>query len=46
MSIMKILLSPAKTLDYESVLPTTKHSEASFLDITQKVNTKLSYPLP
>ena len=39
---MKILLSPAKTLDYESVLPTTKHSEASFLDITQKVNTKLS----
>ena len=42
MSIMKIILSPAKTLDYESPLPTTKHSEAAFLDITQKVNTKLS----
>lgn len=39
---MKLVLSPAKTLDFESALPTTRYSEAAFLDTTRKVNSKLS----
>lgn len=38
---MKIVLSPAKSLDFESKLPTSKHSEASFLEDSQKLNTIL-----
>ena len=34
---MKILISPAKSLDFESKLPTNKYSNFSFLDATLKV---------
>lgn len=39
---MKIIISPAKTLDFESPLPTKRHTEAAFLDISEKVNHKLA----
>ena len=39
---MKIVISPAKTLDFETALPTTRHTEPAFLDTTIKVNNKLS----
>lgn len=39
---MKIVISPAKTLDYESPLPTEKYTEPAFLDTTIKVNKKLA----
>ena len=35
---MKILLSPAKSLDYKSVLPTSKISEGCFLNEAQYLN--------
>ena len=35
---MKLLLSPAKSLDYESKLPTTKTSEGCFLAEAQRLN--------
>jgi len=39
---MKIVLSPAKSLDFESKLPTTRGTQPQFLDTTIKVNKKLS----
>ncbi|SDR66502.1 hypothetical protein SAMN04487764_0066 [Gillisia sp. Hel1_33_143] len=39
---MKILLSPAKSLDFESKLPTTRGTQPQFLDTTIKINKKLS----
>jgi len=36
--IMKLVLSPAKSLDYESKLPTTKTTEACFLNEAQRLN--------
>lgn len=35
---MKLVLSPAKSLDYESKLPTTKTSEACFLNQAERLN--------
>lgn len=35
---MKLVLSPAKTLDYESKLPTTKSTEAEFLQQSERLN--------
>lgn len=34
---MLVLLSPAKTLNYESALPSAKHSQPRFLDDSQKL---------
>ncbi len=39
---MKLVLSPAKSLDFESELPTNKHTKPGFLDTTEKINKKLS----
>jgi cytoplasmic iron level regulating protein YaaA (DUF328/UPF0246 family) len=39
---MKIVLSPAKTLDYESELPTEKSSQPRFLDEAETLNNKLA----
>lgn len=39
---MKIVVSPAKTLDYESKLPTTRGTQPEFLEIASKLNRKLS----
>lgn len=38
---MKILLSPAKSLDFESKLPTEKHTQALFLTEAEKLNSIL-----
>jgi uncharacterized protein len=38
---MKIVISPAKTLDFESPLPTDAHSIPQFLDETEKINASL-----
>lgn len=39
---MKIVISPAKTLDYETKLPTSRGTQPEFLDITASVNRKLA----
>ena len=39
---MKIVVSPAKTLDYESKLPTTRGTQPEFLETASKINRKLS----
>ncbi len=39
---MKIVLSPAKSLDFESKLPTTRGTQPQFLETAIKVNKKLS----
>ena len=39
---MKIVVSPAKTLDYETNLPTTRGTQPSFLEITATINRKLA----
>ena len=38
---MKILISPAKSLDYESKVPTEQHSNPFFLDKAVKLNESL-----
>lgn len=38
---MKILISPAKSLDFESKLPTTRGTQAAFLKSTKDVNATL-----
>ena len=43
---MKILLSPAKSLDYKSVLPTSKISKACFLDEADYLNSILREKTP
>ena len=43
---MKILLSPAKSLDYKSVLPTSKISKACFLDEADYLNSILREKSP
>lgn len=35
---MKLVLSPAKTLDFESKLPTTKSTESQFLSSSERLN--------
>ncbi|MDT0675808.1 peroxide stress protein YaaA [Autumnicola musiva] len=39
---MKIVVSPAKSLDYESKLPTTRGTQPQFLGTTAKLNRKLA----
>lgn len=39
---MKIVLSPAKTLDYESKLPTNRATEPQFLDEAETLNNELA----
>ncbi len=39
---MKIVVSPAKSLDYKSEVPTTKATQPLFLETTAKINRKLS----
>lgn len=39
---MKIVISPAKTLDFKSNLPTTRGTQPPFLETTTKVNRKLA----
>ncbi|GEQ87267.1 UPF0246 protein [Patiriisocius marinistellae] len=38
---MKIVVSPAKSLDYESKLPTTRGTQPKFLEQAEKLNAKL-----
>lgn len=38
---MKIVVSPAKTLDYESKLPTTRATQPKFLEEAELINNKL-----
>ena len=38
---MKLVLSPAKSLDFETELPINKHSEAVFLDEAAQINKQL-----
>lgn len=35
---MKIVISPAKSLDFETVLPTSKYSQPQFLEQSEKLN--------
>ncbi|MBI6119958.1 peroxide stress protein YaaA [Salegentibacter maritimus] len=39
---MKIVVSPAKSLDYESKLPTTRGTQPAFLETTAKLNRQMS----
>ncbi len=43
---MKIVISPAKSLNFEKVLPTTKHSEALFLKEARQVHKVLKQKSP
>lgn len=38
---MKIIISPAKSLDFESKVPTSLHSQPQFLEQSEKLNKKL-----
>ena len=44
--IMKIVISPAKSLDFESDLPTQKFTDATFLEEAQQINSKLKKLAP
>ena len=39
---MKIVVSPAKTLDYNTKLPTSRGTQPSFLETTATINRKLA----
>jgi len=43
---MKIVISPAKSLDFETKLPTNKHTKASFLKQALEINTILKQKSP
>ncbi|MDH7444566.1 peroxide stress protein YaaA [Aquimarina sp. 2201CG14-23] len=43
---MKIVVSPAKSLDFETALPTQKYTEPSFLAEAEKLNTILQKKTP
>lgn len=43
---MKIVLSPAKSLDYETPLPTQKHTEPHFLEEARQLNKVLAKKKP
>ncbi|MEP5429511.1 MAG: peroxide stress protein YaaA, partial [Flavobacteriaceae bacterium] len=43
---MKIVISPAKSLDFETVLPTTKYSQPQFLEQSKKLNVILAKKKP
>ena len=38
---MKIIISPAKSLDFESNVPTTLHTQPRFLEQSSKLHKKL-----
>lgn len=38
---MKIVVSPAKSLNYETKLPTTRGTQPQFLEQAETLNTKL-----
>jgi len=40
-TFMKLVLSPAKSLDYDSKLPTKKATQPDFLDSSKRLNTQL-----
>ena len=35
---MKIVISPAKSLDFETTIPNSRHSQATFLEAAEKIN--------
>ena len=43
---MKLVLSPAKSLDFETKLPTPKHSQACFLNEAERINRLLKKKSP
>jgi len=43
---MKIVISPAKSLDFESVVPTEEYSDPQFLDQAEKINKVLKKKSP
>lgn len=43
---MKIVISPAKSLDFESDLPTQKFTDAAFLEEAEQINAKLKKQSP
>jgi len=43
---MKIVISPAKSLDFETELPTTEHTQPLFLEQAQRLNTILQKKKP
>ncbi len=43
---MKIVISPAKSLDYETTLPTSKYSQPQFLEQAEKLNAVLKKKKP
>src|SRR5690606_33348131 len=43
---MKIVISPAKSLDFETALPTSKYSQPQFLEEAQKLNGVLKKKKP
>lgn len=43
---MKIVISPAKSLDFESKLPTTRYTEPKFIAAAEKLNTVLAKKKP
>lgn len=43
---MKIVISPAKSLDFETALPTSKHSQPEFLEQSLKLNAVLAKKKP
>ncbi len=43
---MKIVISPAKSLDFESTLPTSKYTQPQFLELTERLNKILSKKKP
>src|SRR5690606_18159548 len=43
---MKIVISPAKSLDFESTLPTKKHTEAQFLNKAETIQKTLKKKKP
>ncbi len=43
---MKIVISPAKSLNYDSALPTTKHSQPAFLEEAASLNELLAKKKP
>ena len=43
---MKFIISPAKSLDFETALPTTQFSDPVFLDKSKTINTTLAQKKP
>lgn len=43
---MKIVISPAKSLDFETELPSLKHTQPAFLEQSEKLNKVLAKKKP